>query len=82
MNLIVGGYMLAVGVLCVGVGGSTASKLVKLQKTMSSESVVRQRFTELDKNNSGSLGQFSSAACRAVEIMCTCVCVCLSVPTY
>ena len=55
IDMLIGGYMIVVGLTSIIVGRHTASKLTSLRHSLSSEKVVKQKFQEMDKDGSGYL---------------------------
>ena len=74
-DMAVGGWMCFVGFTAVVVGQHTANKLTDLKAKMASESVVKAKFNEMDKDGSGGLdskvrrryGAINEAAFSAVS---------------
>ena len=54
-DMLVGGFMFFVGFTSVTVGMHTARKLTELKRSLGSSEVVKSKFDEMDKDNSGTL---------------------------
>jgi hypothetical protein len=55
LDVIVGGFVTFVGITSIIAGKSASMKLTDMRRTLGSESAVRAKFEEMDKDDSGGL---------------------------